>query len=43
MGIVLYGVASHEGSYDHVLVNDDLEEAYGKLKNFLMEVIGVFE
>lgn len=31
--------ASHEGSYDHVLVNDDLEEAYGKLKNFLMEDI----
>jgi guanylate kinase len=34
--------AKQPGSYDEIIVNDDLEAAYGKLKSILKEVSTVY-
>ena len=36
--VLAYFPAKQKGSYDHIVVNDDLEVAYEKLKGILIQV-----
>ena len=42
-GVFFCVSAKEKGAYDHIIVNDDLEVAYEKLKGILIKVSGSSE